>query len=131
MARSWPCPSWSPESATPAELGRRAERAAERFLIRRGLRTIARNYRTRMGEIDLVMTHADEIVFVEVRYRSRTDFGDGAATVDYNKQQRLVRAARHYLNRHSDDIPCRFDVVSVTRTHYRLRFEWIRSAFTP
>lgn len=91
-----------------------------------------RNYRTRAGEIDLVMAHEGETVFVEVRYRTRTDFGDGASTVDYNKQKRLVRAARHYLlRRDSDDVPCRFDVVSVTRTHYRLRFEWIRSAFTP
>lgn len=131
MARSWPCLPWSLESATPAELGRRAERAAERFLTRRGLRTIVRNYRTRVGEIDLVMADSGETVFVEVRYRTRTDFGDGAATVDYNKQTRLVRAARHYLRRQTDDAPCRFDVISVTRTHYRLRFEWIRSAFTP
>jgi putative endonuclease len=95
------------------------------------LRTITRNYRTRSGEIDLVMIHEDEIVFVEVRYRTRADFGDGAATVDHGKQRRLVRAARHFLREQSDDIPCRFDVVSVARTHYRLRFEWIRSAFTP
>ncbi len=131
MAPSWQCLPWSLEQATRAELGRRAERAAERFLVQRGLRTIVRNYRTRVGEIDLVMTHEGETVFVEVRYRTRSDFGDGAATVDYNKQKRLVRAARHYLRRHADDVPCRFDVVSVTRTHYRLRFEWIRSAFTP
>lgn len=130
MARSWPCLPWSLESATPAELGLRAERAAERFLARRGLRTIARNYRTRVGEIDLVMTHGNEIVFVEVRYRSRADFGDGAATVDRNKQKRIIRAAQHYLHRRSDDVPCRFDVVSVARTHYRLRIEWIRNAFT-
>jgi len=131
MAPSWQCLPWSLEPTTRAELGRRAERAAERFLNKRGLRTIVRNYRTRVGEIDLVMADEGETVFVEVRYRTRTDFGDGAATVDYNKQKRLVRAARHYLHRHADDVPCRFDVVSVTRTHYRLRLEWIRSAFTP
>lgn len=100
--------------------------------MRHGLRTIERNYRIRAGELDLVMMDGAEIVFVEVRFRSRTHFGDGAATVDRRKQQRLIRAARHYLRyRHSDDIPCRFDVVSVTGTHYRLRFEWMRNAFTP
>ena len=131
MARSWSYPPSPREAITPAERGRRAERAAERFLSRRGLRTVTRNYRTRGGEIDLVMTDDDEIVFVEVRYRSRTEFGDGAATVGSKKQQRLVYAARHYLRWRPDNSPCRFDVVSIARTHYGLRFEWIRNAFAP
>ncbi len=79
---------------TPRNWGAAQNAPRNDFLTRRGLRTIARNYRTRGGEIDLVMTDDDEIVFVEVRYRSRTDFGDGAATVDFNKQQRLVSAPR-------------------------------------
>jgi putative endonuclease len=100
--------------------------------VRRGLRLIERNYRIRAGELDLVMMDGAELVFVEVRFRSRTYFGDGADTVDHRKQQRLIRAARHYLRyRHSDDITCRIDVVSVTGTHYNLRFEWMRNAFTP
>jgi putative endonuclease len=130
MARWWPCPSWRSD-ATAAEWGRRAERAAENYLTRRGLRTLERNYRVRAGEIDLVMTDHDELVFVEVRFRSRTEFGDGAASVDFRKQQRLISAARHYLQHRGDERPCRFDVVSVGRTHYRLRFEWMRNAFTP
>ncbi len=86
------------------------------------------------------MTHGDELVFVEVRLRSRDDFGDGAATVGQNKQRRLIRAAESFLlhrtsndtSCRSDDTPlCRFDVVSVARTRYRLRFDWIRNAFTP
>jgi putative endonuclease len=112
-------------------LGRRAERGAETYLTRRGLRTLERNYRIRAGEIDLIMTDDVELIFVEVRFRSRTDFGDGADTVDYRKQQRLIRAARHYLQSRDVNRPCRFDVVSVGRTHYRLRFEWMRNAFTP
>jgi len=134
MARSWPFLPWRPEPPTPAptELGRRAERAAARYLQRRGLRLIARNYRTRVGEIDLVMTDGSELVFIEVRFRSRADFGDGAETIDQKKQQRIARAARHYLlHRTSDETPCRFDVVSVSRTNYLLRFEWIQDAFTP
>lgn len=130
MARWWPCRPWRPEP-TAAELGRRAERAAETYLTRRGLHTLERNYRIRAGEIDLIMTDHVELVFVEVRFRSRTDFGDGGDTVDYRKQQRLIRAARHYLHYRGDSRPCRFDVVSVGRTHYRLRFEWMRNAFTP
>ncbi len=95
------------------------------------MRTLERNYRVRAGEIDLVMADDRELVFVEVRFRSRTDFGDGGDSVDHRKQQRLIRTAQHYLRYHGDDRPCRFDVVSVGRTHYRLRFEWMRNAFTP
>lgn len=129
----WQFLRWrSDRAATPAERGRRAERAAAAYLARRGLRLVEKNYRIRAGEIDLVMTHGCELVFIEVRFRSRSDFGDGAATVDYNKQQRLIRAAESFLlHRTSNVAPCRFDVVSVTRTGYRLRFEWIRNAFTP
>jgi putative endonuclease len=113
-------------------LGRRAERAAARFLVHRGLRIIAKNYRTNLGEIDLVMHDGDELVFVEVRYRSRTDFGDGAATVGLRKQQRLIRAAAHFIaHRDPTDAPCRFDVVSISGPNYKLRLEWIRNAFTP
>ena len=137
----WQFLPWRSDSKlTPAEWGRQAERGAARYLSHRGLRLVEKNYRTRAGEIDLVMTHGRELVFVEVRFRSRTDFGDGAATVDHSKQQRLIRAAESFLlHRTSNDTrallrgdaPCRFDVVSVARKGYRLRFEWIRSAFTP
>ncbi|HET6472234.1 MAG TPA: YraN family protein [Pseudomonadales bacterium] len=132
MARSWPSLPWRRSSPGTAELGQRAERAAERYLQRRGLRTLTRNYRTRTGEIDLVMLDGDEIAFVEVRYRSRDTFGAGSDTVDHRKQHRLVLAARHFLSHsHSNNLPCRFDVVSVAKTNYRLRFEWIRNAFVP
>jgi putative endonuclease len=78
------------------------------------------------------MSHGDELVFVEVRMRSRGGFGDGAATVDRRKQNRLVHTAAHYLAHHGGtNSPCRFDVVSVSRPHYRLRLEWIRNAFSP
>jgi putative endonuclease len=130
MARSWLCRLSRSDSA--AEAGRRAERAAARYLVRQGLCLVARNVRVRVGEIDLVMTDGPELVFVEVRYRIRDDFGDGAATVGHLKQQRIIRAASHYLARRAgNDPPCRFDVVSVAGTPERLRFEWIRNAFEP
>src|SRR5262249_24939705 len=101
MVRWSLCRLWRPEpKARAAKLGRRAERAAERFLVRRGLRLVARNYRTRRGEVDLVMYHGDELVFVEVRMRSRSDFGNGAATVDRGKQSKMIRTAVHYLAHH-------------------------------
>lgn len=111
--------------------GSAAERAAERWLRGRGLRLVARNYRCRRGEIDLIMSDGTTLVFVEVRMRTRADFGDAAASVTATKQRRLSAAAGHYLAHHprAADRPCRFDVVAVS-SEPRHRFEWIRNAFT-
>jgi putative endonuclease len=93
---------------------------------------VERNYRvaggprTRGGEIDLVLRDRDgTLVFVEVRTRAARSHGGAAATVSVVKQQRLVRAARHYLMRFASPPPCRFDVVAIEGDH----IEWLRAAF--
>ena len=91
--------------------GGAAEEAAARFLARRGLEVIARNYRTRMGEIDLVARDGATLVFVEVRRRSSAAFGGAAASITAAKQARLTLAARAYLARFPDPPPCRFDAI--------------------
>ena len=105
--------------------GDAAEDRAARFLERRGLRLVARNYRTRQGEIDLVAQEGEVLVFVEVRMRSASRFGNGAQTVDWRKQRRLIAAARHYLMRLGHEPACRFDVVSLEGDEPT----WIRGAF--
>jgi len=105
--------------------GDAAEDRAARFLERCGLRLVARNYRTRQGEIDLIAHDGAVLVFVEVRMRSAKRFGDGAETVDWRKQRRLVAAARHYLMRLGREPACRFDVVSLEGDEPT----WIRGAF--
>jgi putative endonuclease len=109
--------------------GERRELDAEEWLIQRGFVPITRNYRTRGGEIDLIMRDADTLVFVEVRYRKTTEHGTGAETITYHKQQRLRRAALHYLQKHfaNREPPCRFDVMSGTGDP--VVFEWISNAF--
>lgn len=116
--------------------GRHWERVAEALLQRRGLRTLTRNYACRGGEIDLVMRDESVLVFVEVRYRYRDRYGSGADSVTYRKQLRIVRAARHYLARHSHlaRLPCRFDVVSIggeasAASDREVTLNWIRAAF--
>ena len=133
MANWWRFRRWFSEPARSARRGRAAERGARRFLERRGLELIARNFRCRAGEIDLVMQDGGTIVFVEVRLRTRTEWGSAAESIGFRKRARLVRAARAFLAGHPGfvDPPCRFDAVSVTRPHYRLRYEWIRDAFAP
>lgn len=113
---------------TKAE-GDAAESRALAYLRDRGLRLVARNYRTPGrggGEIDLVMRDADgTLVFVEVRKRANTSHGGAAASVGVMKQRRIVFAARHFLMRVAQPPPCRFDVVSMEGGG----IEWMRAAF--
>ncbi|MCI0507690.1 MAG: YraN family protein [Gammaproteobacteria bacterium] len=107
---------FSGSADTAATLGQRAEDAALRFLQSRGMHLIERNYRCKLGEIDLIMQQNQELVFVEVRYRSGIRFGDGAESVNFRKQQKIIRCAEYFLQHHRQYtlIPCRIDVVSVT-----------------
>jgi len=117
--------------AGAAVRGAWAEDLACRHLLDQGLRLLNRNYRCRHGEIDLVMQEATTIAFVEVRLRSRTNFGSGAESVDARKQARLLSSAEHYLQRHATLLTdCRFDVVSIRRSGNSHQIEWIRHAFT-
>jgi putative endonuclease len=110
--------------------GRWAEDQALDYLRGNGLRLLRRNFRCRLGEIDLVMADRDLIVFVEVRFRSSNQFGSGFDTVTRAKQRRLIAAARAYLARHaSDSTTCRFDVMSVTQRNYAPEFVWLKNAF--
>jgi len=109
--------------------GSAVEAAAEQHLQQAGLRPRARNVRYRGGELDLVMDDAGTVVFVEVRYRARSDFGGGAASVDVRKCRRVAHAALLYLqdNPALADAPCRFDVVEATGEPPQLN--WLRDAF--
>ena len=115
-----------------AERGRRVERLALEHLSARGLYLLARNYRCRVGEIDLVMGEGSRIVFVEVRYRRDDRFGGAAASVDRHKRRRIGLTAAHYLSSHhrrGPAPPCRFDVVAVSGPLAAPTITWLRSAF--
>lgn len=111
--------------------GRNAEAQAARFLETRGLAILARNYRTRAGEIDLIARDGEYVVFVEVRARRSAAFGTPAETVGARKRARLASAAAHYLltSTGTRPPPCRFDVVSISGTEPAARVEWLRDAF--
>ncbi len=95
---------------TPGK-GAAAEELAARFLQAQGLRIVARNFRCRGGEIDLVAAEGETLVFVEVRLRGNDRFGGAAASIDARKQARLQLAARAYLTRCAAEPRCRFDAV--------------------
>jgi len=111
--------------------GGRAEEMARDHLERAGLRTICRNYRTPFGEIDLFMRDRDALVVVEVRHRSRSDFGHATETVDQRKRGRLSRAAAYFLQQHPGDRerPVRFDIVALEGPLEAPGIVWLRDAF--
>jgi putative endonuclease len=125
-----------PAPATTTELGRAAESRALRHLEAAGLELLVRNYRCRAGEIDLVMLDpaAQVLVLVEVRSRSRSDFGQAAATVGLAKQRRCSLAARHLLlqRRELRRLRARFDVVAIdppAQPGAAPAVTWLRNAF--
>lgn len=107
--------------------GLAAEAAASRFLQQQGLTLVAQNYSCRFGEIDLIMRDTHTLVFVEVRLRSNLHFTSAADSIHHHKQQKLIRAAQHYLQQHDLNSPCRFDVVLFNDSGFKAP-HWIRNA---
>jgi putative endonuclease len=108
------------------QAGIHAEDIALRHLEAQGLRLIQRNWRTRFGEIDLVLKDGETIVFVEVRLRSNPRFGGPAESIDRRKQSKLIAAARLYSVRFPRG-HFRIDAVLIDRIDPP-RVEWIRNA---
>lgn len=109
--------------------GEAAEQLAAAYLERQGLRVVERNYRCRLGEIDLIMRDGSALVFVEVRLRSSGNFGGAAESITLRKQKKILQAARHYLAGQRSLPPCRFDAVLLGGLEDGA-IEWIKNAFT-
>ncbi|PLW70383.1 YraN family protein [Pseudohalioglobus lutimaris] len=115
-------------------LGDNYEEQAACWLQRQGLTIIERNFRCRVGELDIIGQQGQYLVFIEVRARSNSRFASAAASVDLRKRRRLVRAAQWFLQRHRKyaHLPCRFDVVAFQPPQSATEQTplWIRGAFT-
>jgi putative endonuclease len=113
-------------------LGKSGEDYACRELQRRGYAILARRFRTRAGELDIVALDGETLVFIEVKARRSTRYGLPVEAVGWHKQRRLIRMAAEYvLAKHVYRSSCRFDVVSV---HFgadglRPRIEILKNAF--
>lgn len=109
-------------------IGQKAEDIAVEFLRARGLQILERNFRRRLGELDIVARDGDILAIVEVRARATDRFGGAAASVDQRKQQRLVRAAALLLQQRRDlsHLRARFDVIAVDGDG---KVQWFRHAF--
>ncbi len=111
-------------------LGREGERLARRFLEQRDYVIIEENYRTRLGEVDLIARQGKTLVFIEVKTRRSISHGHPFEAVTPKKQQQLSLVALEYLNRHGrENALARFDVVGVLYDSGQPRIELITNAF--
>jgi len=110
--------------------GLEGEQLAVRHLRRLGYSIICRNYRSPLGEIDIVARHRGVLVFVEVKSRSTEAFGSPKLAVTPAKQHKLSQVAWHYLQQHNlTEASARFDVVTISRSKGAPLFEVIENAF--
>jgi putative endonuclease len=110
--------------------GRMGEDLACAELARRGYAIVARRYRRRGGELDIIARDGRTLVFVEVKARRGRTFGEGAEAVTGCKQRRIAKLARDYVTRNRlHDCPCRFDVVSIRLDGDRPVIEVFQNAF--
>lgn len=108
--------------AAAADIGRGGEDAALRFLKKRGLKLLVRNFRVRGGEIDLIMEDEDGVVFVEVRRRRAAAAVSAAESITAAKRARLTTAANHYFAARGGEGCCRFDAVLIDGD----RLHWLK-----
>jgi putative endonuclease len=111
--------------------GLEAEKLAATFLANHGLKLVMQNYHCRFGEIDLIMTDASTLVFIEVKLRSSSQFGGAAASITPQKQQKMILTAQHYLQQYvknQSQTACRFDAILMNKADLN-SIEWIRNAF--
>lgn len=115
------------------EIGKNAEQQALSFLQKQGMRLLEQNYTCYSGEIDLIMQDGEDIVFIEVRSRSRTDYGHAIETITPRKQQKIIRAATHFLQKKGClyKVSSRFDVITLQLVSNNWQLEWIKNAFWP
>ena len=101
------------------------ENVAEKFLVEHGINILERNFRCRIGEIDLIGIDDDTLVFFEVKYRKNSQYGSPFEAVDYRKQKKIISVAKYYLAYRNMDKFIRFDVIGI----FKNEIEWIRDAF--
>ncbi len=121
-----------PMGAESKEIGQKGESAAAEYLKKLGWKVLERNYRTSRGEIDLIAKDGDVLIFVEVKNYSCRSFYLPSFSIDKNKRQCIIKAARTYLfKKNIRNMNCRFDAVTIYRNfqghkkieHYRNAFE--------
>jgi putative endonuclease len=111
-------------------LGSEGEDLAIQFLRRKGYRIISRNYKNYIGEIDIIAQDGETVVFIEVKTRANDSFGSPFEAVHRKKRQKLRNLALLYLKKQGEELPVRFDVLSITCTkNGNMEIDHIQDAF--
>lgn len=113
--------------AAHLQRGKQAEQLAHDYLVSQGLLSVARNFRCRYGELDLIMRDGQTLVIVEVRYRKNNVYGGALESITRTKQQRIIITTALYLSQYNIDCPVRFDVIAITANN---QLQWLQNAFT-
>ena len=95
------------------EVGNKKEREAEIFLQELGYETVAKNFTTKFGEIDLIVKKGEYLIFVEVKYQARKEISVPSAKVNRAKQERIKKTAFCFLQRQKEEYYCRYDVIEI------------------
>ena len=112
------------------KLGDTAEEAAVQFLQRQGYRILERNFRTRLGEIDIIAREQGVLCFIEVKMRQSEEFGEALEAISVFKQRKICKMSLVYLNYQKlEDVEMRFDVVTLDKRDGDFQFELLRDAF--
>ena len=101
------------------------------YLKSQGLKIIARNFRCRQGEIDIIARDKEYLCFIEVKFRNSSDYGQPQEAVNYYKQRKISKVSRFYLysKNLSFDTPIRYDVIAVSVNEGIKAIKWIKNAF--
>jgi putative endonuclease len=116
----------SKPKAAHLQRGEATEQLACNYLQAKGLQLLQKNYRLKMGEIDLIMRDGQTVVFIEVRYRKSTAYGGALQSIDSRKQARIIRTAQYYLQYRAPEAQARFDVIAIEGNN---GIQWIKNAF--
>lgn len=96
------------------EKGKLGEEIASKYITSKGGKVIEQNYRTKIGEVDLIVQINGELVFVEVKSRSNINYGYPSEAVNYKKQRKIINVAKYYiLNNSLENVSIRFDVIEI------------------
>lgn len=112
----------------PAHLlqGEKSEQLACRYLLNQGLQLIEKNFRSKYGEIDLIMKDNETLVIVEVRFRKSNKYGGALESISQKKQSRIIATTQYYLSTHKVNSSIRFDVITMSNN---TDIQWIKNAF--
>ena len=126
----------SDENKTAVSIGQCGEETAVKILKKNGYKILDRNYRTKMGEIDIIAKDGEYTCFVEVKFRKNDDFGDPGDFIDERKRQKIIKTAQYYAVKNKIyDTPLRFDAVLINaetdgKKLINKKIQIIKNAFT-